>query len=110
MVTKVGTQDVASNLAGYLLRASHDGERILLEEEGRPLAALVSVEDLERLEGELSSNNTIAREVLQARFQRDMTSSGAITFPSGPAVPLADRRRIHVRGPLISEDIIADRR
>lgn len=38
MVTRVGTQAVANNLVDYLQQAAHDGERILVEEQGRPLA------------------------------------------------------------------------
>ena len=35
-----------------MARVGYGGERYLIERRGKPLAALVSVEDLERLEGE----------------------------------------------------------
>ena len=110
MVTRVGTQDVANNLVDYLQRAAHDRERILVEEQGRPLAALVSIEDLESLEasgGPADGQGDMAAR--RDRFRRDMTAIGAISFPSGPPVQVAERRHIHVTGGPISEDIITDR-
>lgn len=111
MVVRVGAQDVERNLTDYLQRAAHDGERIVVEEQGRPLAALVSIEDLESLEaGGIPGYGEGANSARRDRFRRDMTANGAISFPSGPPVRVADRRRIHVRGGPVSEDIIADRR
>lgn len=41
-----------ARLSELMARAGYGGERFLIERRGRPLAALVGVEDLERLERE----------------------------------------------------------
>jgi PHD/YefM family antitoxin component YafN of YafNO toxin-antitoxin module len=40
----------ASQLSEAFDRVIHEGERVLLEKDGRPVAALISLEDLEFLE------------------------------------------------------------
>lgn len=111
MAITVGVQEVEKHLASYLERAAGTGERIRIEKAGRPLAALVSVDDLERLEaagrGGVATDD---RTALLERFRHDLAIGGAITFPSGPRVPSGERHRIRVEGSPISEQIIADRR
>ena len=43
--------EAKAKLSELMARAGYGGERFLIERRGRPLAALVGVEDLERLEG-----------------------------------------------------------
>ncbi len=42
--------DVRNTFSDYLNRASYRGERIVIERRGKPVAALVSLDDLEVLE------------------------------------------------------------
>lgn len=51
----VSIAEVRNNLADALNRAAYGGERVILERRGKPVAALVSMDDLallERLENE----------------------------------------------------------
>ena len=41
--------DVRNTFSDYLNRASYQGQRIVIERRGKPVAALVSLEDLELL-------------------------------------------------------------
>ena len=52
MAKTVGATEAKAHLSALMARAGYGGERFLIERRGRPLAALVGVEDLERLEGE----------------------------------------------------------
>ena len=52
MAKKVRVTEAKAQLSALMARAGYGGERFLIERRGRPLAALVGVEDLERLEGE----------------------------------------------------------
>ncbi len=52
MAEKVRVSEAKANLSELMARAGYGGERFLIERRGRPLAALVGVEDLERLERE----------------------------------------------------------
>ena len=52
MAEKVKVTEAKAHLSALMARAGYGGERFLIERRGRPLAALVGVEDLERLEGE----------------------------------------------------------
>jgi len=55
VVKKVGVTEAKAHLSALMARAGYGGERFLIERRGRPLAALVGIEDLERLEGEQGS-------------------------------------------------------
>ena len=48
----VRVTEAKAQLSALMARAGYGGERFLIERRGRPLAALVGVEDLERLEDE----------------------------------------------------------
>ncbi len=52
MVEKIRATEAKAHLSALMARAGYGGERFVVERRGKPLAALVSVEDLERLEGE----------------------------------------------------------
>jgi prevent-host-death family protein len=46
----VNVVDVRNTFSEYLNRASYQGQRIVIERRGKPVAALVSLEDLARIE------------------------------------------------------------
>jgi prevent-host-death family protein len=52
VVKKVRVTEAKAHLSALMARAGYAGERYLIERRGKPLAALVGVEDLERLEAE----------------------------------------------------------
>ena len=51
MAEKVRVTEAKAQLSALMARAGYGGERFVIERRGRPLAALVGVGDLERLEG-----------------------------------------------------------
>jgi prevent-host-death family protein len=56
LAEKVGVTEAKAHLSELMARVGYGGERFVIERRGRPLAALVGVEDLERLEkGDSSS-------------------------------------------------------
>jgi prevent-host-death family protein len=46
----IGVAEIRNNLADALNRVAYQGERVVLERRGKGVAALVSMEDLARLE------------------------------------------------------------
>jgi prevent-host-death family protein len=99
---RVGTHEAKTHLSEYLNRVYYRGERIVIERHGKPVAALVGVEDLARLES--------APEDAEERYRRALKEAGIeVTYPTGERVP-RKRRLIEVKGKPISEQIIADRR
>ena len=52
VVKKVRVTEAKEHLSALMARAGYAGERYLIERRGKPLAALVGVEDLKRLEAE----------------------------------------------------------
>ncbi|CAN5274263.1 hypothetical protein BH18ACT10_BH18ACT10_17180 [soil metagenome] len=48
----VRATEAKAHLSALMARAGYGGERFLIERRGKPLAALVGVEDLKSLEGE----------------------------------------------------------
>src|SRR5438128_10355813 len=52
-------------LSALVNDAAHGGQRIVLSSRGRPKAALIGMEDLERLERAGAASRTIAREMLR---------------------------------------------
>ncbi len=98
----VGTYEAKTHLSEYLNRVRYGGERIVIERHGKPVAALVSTEDLARLES--------SAEDVEERYRRALKEAGIeVTYPSGKRVP-RERRRIQVEGIPLSEQLIADRR
>ena len=49
---KIRVTEAKAQLSALMARAGYGGERFVIERRGRPLAALVGLEDLERLEKE----------------------------------------------------------
>lgn len=52
MAEKVRVTEAKAQLSELMARVGYGGERFVIERRGRPLAALVGVEDLKRLESE----------------------------------------------------------
>lgn len=52
MAKRVGAAEAKAHFSELTARVAHGGERFLLQRRGTPVAALVSVEDLRRLESE----------------------------------------------------------
>jgi prevent-host-death family protein len=63
MATKISSTEARTVLGELLARAGYGGERFILERRGKPLAALISVQDLQRLES-LESRETDIKEIL----------------------------------------------
>ncbi len=55
LAKKVGAAEAKAHFSELMARVAHGGERFVLERRGKPVAALVGVEDLERLEAGLPS-------------------------------------------------------
>lgn len=101
----VGTHEAKTHLSEYLNRVRYAGERIVIERHGKPIAALVSTEDLERLEALPASQETV-----EERYRRGLEEAGIrVTYPTGKRTP-KQRRLLKVKGRPVSEQIIADRR
>ena len=101
----VGIHEAKTHLSEYLNWVRYGGERIVIERHGKPVAALVSTEDLEWLE---SSPGDV--ESAEERYRRGVKEAGIrITYPTGERVP-RKWRRIKVEGIPLSEQIIRDRR
>lgn len=100
---RVGTHEAKTRLSEYLNRVYYRGERIVVERHGKPVAALVSMEDLARLE---SSSGSV-----EERYRKALAEAGIrVSWPEpGKRVP-RERRLIKVEGRPLSEQIIADRR
>jgi prevent-host-death family protein len=58
MTEKIRVTEAKAHLSSLMARVGYGGERFLIERRGRPLAALVGVEDLERLERERGSGSS----------------------------------------------------
>lgn len=112
MRTQIGTHEAKTKLSEYLNRVAYRGERVLVERHGKPVAALVSVEDLHRLEAmdtplEIGDDEASR----QAHFRRMAEVSGAVNrWPSGERELLTDFSPLELEGPPLSEQIIAERR
>lgn len=59
MAERIRVTEAKAHLSALMARVGYGGERFVIERRGRPLAALVRVEDLERLEEEW--NGTASR-------------------------------------------------
>ncbi len=75
---KVRVTEAKAQLSALMARAGYGGERFLIERRGRPLAALVGVEDLERLEGEGTPSRPLGALALEGAWgeleERDLES------------------------------------
>lgn len=100
---RVGTHEAKTRLSEYLNRVHYRGERIVIERHGKPVAALVSMEDLASLES--------SSESVEERYRKALAEAGIrVSYPKpGKRIP-RERQRIRVEGIPLSEQIVADRR
>jgi prevent-host-death family protein len=110
MATHIEADEARSHLTEFLRRTTSQGERFVVELRGQPAAALVSIEDLQRLEGwDAGAQDSAAAGV--AHFRRALQEAGVtVHWPSGEPVSPTERTPIQIAGPPLSEQIIADRR
>lgn len=103
---RVGTHEAKTHLSEYINRVRYGGERVVIERHGKPVAALVSVEDLERLEKEGSEKSA------EERYREALAGAGlVVSWPdSSKRVSRKRRRLLEVEGEPLSEQIIEDRR
>ena len=71
----VGIAEIRNNLAEAINRAAYAGERVILERRGKPVAAIVSVDDLKVLE--------------EMEDQEDVRAARKARKQGGKPVPLA---------------------
>jgi prevent-host-death family protein len=111
VTTSIGTHEAKTHLSEYLNRVAYGGERIIVERHGKPVAALVSVEDLKKLESIAQpSSESLSEEEREERFFQIAKAAGLIIRrPTGKPVPRSERHLITVEGPPLSEQIVADR-
>jgi prevent-host-death family protein len=112
MSTTVGTNDVKTHLSEYLNRVAYRGERVVVERHGKPVAALVSVEDLRKLEAlDTRSLDNATDEVREAKFLELARQAGLIIHqPTGKPISRGERKLIEFEGEPISEQLIRERR
>ncbi|HLL39040.1 MAG TPA: type II toxin-antitoxin system Phd/YefM family antitoxin [Rubrobacteraceae bacterium] len=101
---QVGTHEAKTRLSEYVNRVHYRGDRIVIERHGKPVAALVSVEDLARLE-ESSSGS------VEQRYRKALEKAGIeISYPDPDKQIPRKRHLIKLEGKPLSEQIIEDRR
>jgi len=72
----VSVIDVRNNLAELLNRTAYSDERIRISRHGKPVAALISIEDLARLE---ALENSVDLELAQ-RIERESTAADFVPW------------------------------
>jgi prevent-host-death family protein len=112
MATHIDADEASANIARYIQRVASTHERILVIQQGRPVAAVVGVEDLERLEAMTEPPQEPAlAPPHDAAFRQALEDMGMVVqWPNGPGVALSERSPLPIAGPPLSEQILADRR
>jgi prevent-host-death family protein len=112
VTTSIGTHEAKTHLSEYLNRVAYGGERIIVERHGKPVAALVSVEDLKKLENlNQAINEKTSEQEREERFYQVAREMGLILRrPTGRPVLPNERKLIHLEGEPLSEQIIRERR
>ncbi len=105
-MSRIGVTRLRSALSGVVNRVQYGRERVVLEREGKPVVALVSVEDLEllqELEGrldDLDADRAEAESAAEPRIPWESVKAG-LTYDPLHRVPLL--------GPQATEDTPARR-
>ena len=101
---KVGMHEAKTHLSEYLDRVRYGGERIVIERHGKTVAALVSTEDLARLEESTAKS-------AEERYREALEEVGVkTTYPDTGKKVSRERRLAKVTGKPLSEQIIEERR
>jgi prevent-host-death family protein len=79
VVKKASAAQAKSQFSALMAEVAHGGKRVVIERHGKPLAALVSVSDLERLEEGLTARPQGAMALVGATNRSWMPSSAAST-------------------------------
>jgi prevent-host-death family protein len=107
---RISDQEITNRLGDYLQQVAAGSQRILVEREGQPVAALVSAEDVHRLEAWDARSGAGAGDA-QALLRRALNRAGLdVQWPSEHSVSSLERTPLTISGPPLSEQIIADRR
>ncbi|MFG2720503.1 type II toxin-antitoxin system Phd/YefM family antitoxin [Streptomyces sp. NPDC048416] len=80
MAYEIPVTQARAELAELINRVVYGGERVVVTRHGKPLVALVSAADLEKLEAE------------QQQEEQQATSSLSLVHPLPPAAPAEPRR------------------
>ena len=112
MKTNVDADEVVAHIGRYLQRAASGRERFVAYHGGQPIAAVVSVEDVARLEAlDAGRQEASASAERETAFRRALEEAGLLVqWPIGSHGPLHERVLLAIAGPPLSEQIIADRR
>lgn len=109
MAKRVGTHEAKTRLSEYLNQVAYAGERVIVERHGKPVAALVSLADLQRLEALEQDGDDDA--VKEERLRRALAEAGlVVSWPTGSPASLKDRPLIKIKGKPLSQQIIEERR
>jgi prevent-host-death family protein len=95
MVHRVGTKDLRNNLSGFL-RLVRKGARVIVTDRGRPIAEIAAFKDAP------DQNPDGAR-------LKEMAALGLCTLPA-PGARMRNLKPVKVRGRLVSEMLVEDRR
>ncbi|NEY35482.1 type II toxin-antitoxin system prevent-host-death family antitoxin [Streptomyces sp. PRKS01-65] len=79
MAYEIPVTQARAELADLINRVVYGGERVVVTRHGKPLVALVSADDLERLEELRESERTRAREESQEQVIRAVSSVREVT-------------------------------
>ena len=90
MATRLSVNEAKTRLSEYLNRVNYRGERFVVERHGKPVGALVSLKDLERLEEAAPPVEMTEKQAREDAFWQEMWEKGRLAFPprKGPRRPL----------------------
>lgn len=112
MATRLSVNEAKTRLSEYLNRVTYRGERFVVERHGKPVGALVSLDDLAKLESPapVEQDDMAARE---EAFHQKMWEDGLLAHPprKGPRrpAPLPPLLKLPPGVMPLSEQIIADK-
>lgn len=103
--TRISITEAKQHLGELVKRAAYGGERIVLEFRGKPQAALVSWEDLERLEqgGASTEKRSAALARLRDLRERIGARTGVLPDSAVEIAEMRERRVAYLQG-LIDEE------
>ncbi len=105
---RIGAHEAKSQLSEYLNRVRYGGERVVIERHGKPVAVLIGVEELARIEKR--SGGPAGKE---ARYRESLEEAGVEVSWSertSQQPSAGRRRRVRAQGKPLSEQIVSDRR
>ena len=83
MIKKVTAAQAKAHLSALVAEAGYAGKRILIERRGRPIAAIVSTDDLERLEQQETTSERALGALALAGAWRDVGDDWVDDFVKG---------------------------